>query len=281
MSQAARLERFDHQVGGHGQGSEALHERILIAGNRIFKPLQSGDRGQRETQRYQEWFDEKNISSNKTINELGKFLPKFYGTDWHSLDSTSNKIEYLILENMTAKFSKPCVLDLKMGQQSFAPYASKQKQERESAKYPVMRDSGFRFVGMKIYNKEKDSFDDYDRDYGYNMKLNEFSKGFQIFLSSGLFATQDCARKIAMKKKILSQLNSILDWFNNQHLFRFYSSSLLLVYEGDVTSELADELEIKLIDFAHVVDIEEPDGLDDGYIHGLKHLIMLLNDINF
>ena len=54
--------------------------------------------------------------------------------------------------------------------------------------YPVMRESGFRFVGMKVYRKGTDDFEDYGREYGYNMKLDEFLKGFEIYLS--LFHSQ-------------------------------------------------------------------------------------------
>jgi len=279
--QSTQLEHFGHQVGGHGQGTAPVEGSILISGNRIFKPLQNGERGHREASRYQSWFDGKKNKNNEQITKLMSFLPPFYGTEWHTDPVSQIKIEYLILENMTKRYSKPCVLDLKMGQQSFAPYATKEKQEREFNKYPTMRESGFRFVGMKVYNKSQDSFDDYGRDYGYNMKLNEFEKGLRTYFSSGVFAESDSAKKNAIKQKFTDQLNTILDWFNNQNLFRFYSSSLLLVYDGDSSSVLADSPDIRLIDFAHVVDIEEPDGVDDGYIHGLKHLLKLVDAIKF
>ena len=61
---------------------------------------------------------------------------------------------------------------------------------------------------------------------------------------------------------------------------RFYSSSLLLIREGDSDTMHAD---IKLIDFANssLYDAPHPehDKVDEGYLFGLRNLIRMLGEL--
>lgn len=62
---------------------------------------------------------------------------------------------------------------------------------------------------------------------------------------------------------------------NTQTHFRFYSSSLLIVYEGDIN--LPDRVDVRMIDFAKAQWYSgETDG---GYMVGITTLIRLLEMI--
>lgn len=64
--------------------------------------------------------------------------------------------------------------------------------------------------------------------------------------------------------------------------YRFYSSSLLVIYDGDDSSSSVD---VRMIDFEHSTCAgfrTDPshDGVDQGYIMGLNSLIEILTDLH-
>ncbi|KYO29638.1 inositol polyphosphate multikinase [Alligator mississippiensis] len=58
---------------------------------------------------------------------------------------------YLKLEDVTCKFNKPCIMDVKIGQKSYDPYASAEKIHQQVSKYPLMEEIGFLVLGMRTY----------------------------------------------------------------------------------------------------------------------------------
>lgn len=73
-----------------------------------------------------------------------------------------------------------------------------------------------------------------------------------------------------------------------QSLFRFYGSSILFVYNGELTPNLTSgsdssnsptpSISVKMVDFAHVVKVRDG-GKDDEYKFGLHTLIRLFENI--
>lgn len=55
-----------------------------------------------------------------------------------------------MLEDITHKFTHPCILDLKIGQRVWDDFADKEKIEREKKKYPAQETLGFRIIGMRV-----------------------------------------------------------------------------------------------------------------------------------
>lgn len=51
---------------------------------------------------------------------------------------------------MTRKFNKPCIMDVKIGQKSYDPYASAEKIQQQVSKYPLMEEIGFLVLGMRV-----------------------------------------------------------------------------------------------------------------------------------
>lgn len=57
---------------------------------------------------------------------------------------------YLKLEDVTRRFRKPCIMDVKLGQRSYDPFASQEKREQQIRKYPLMEEIGFLVLGMRV-----------------------------------------------------------------------------------------------------------------------------------
>lgn len=66
------------------------------------------------------------------------------------LCSLSSTDLYLKLEDVTRRFQKPCIMDVKIGQKSYDPYASQEKREQQIRKYPLMEEIGFLVLGMRV-----------------------------------------------------------------------------------------------------------------------------------
>ena len=110
--------------------------------------------------------------------------------------------------------------------------------------------------------------------------------------------------------EIISKLQNILQWFSNQERIKFYSSSILIAFDGEKThytdylksfrheascqgndiihreSDLArrgsdvaiskGDLIVRMIDFPHTyIDLKGEKSLDSNYIYGLKNLIRI------
>jgi hypothetical protein len=76
---------------------------------------------------------------------------------------------------------------------------------------------------------------------------------------------------------LLVQLRPLRRWFEENQSLRFYASSLLLIYEGDVqNSPNPDTVTVKMIDFGRV---RREAGGDQGYITGLSTVMNIFVDL--
>lgn len=110
----------------------------------------------------------------------------------------------------------------------------------------------------------------------------------------------DSENKLRLSKDacshILRKLSSIHDVLNSKSGIRFYSSSILIVYEGeskgyvelvDAENEDRDDLnmfvDVRMIDFAHSDVFDKEDianrGVDEGYLFGLRNVIHMMERI--
>lgn len=54
------------------------------------------------------------------------------------------------ISDITSKFMKPCVIDLKIGRRTYDHLATEAKRIRAIDKYPLQDQIGFRIDGMKV-----------------------------------------------------------------------------------------------------------------------------------
>lgn len=161
--------------------------------------------------------------TDKRLLDLQQHLPKFYGT-WVPRESSHEL--YLKLEDVTRRFLRPCIMDVKIGRRSYDPFASKEKREEQISKYPLMEEIGFLLLGMRVYQIDSDSYITHDQLYGRSLGKDTLKNGLSRFFHNG----RELRRHAV--SLIISKIRSILRWFESQTQLHFYASSLLLVYEG-------------------------------------------------
>ena len=66
-------------------------------------------------------------------------------------------------------------------------------------------------------------------------------------------------------------------WVQKQREFFFYSSSILIIYEGDAERAEDAKIAIRLVDFAHTF---KSDGkMDTNFLAGLRAIIKALSSV--
>lgn len=197
---------------------------------------------------------------------------------------------YLALKDLTMNFSYPCVIDIKMGTQTFEPSATLEKKLRENIKYCHQKNIGFRITGFKMFDVNRRSFYSVGKTFGRSLEPFQIIEGLKLFFYNG----QSYRRDVLVS--CVDQLERLLVWFRSQNKLHFYCSSILITYDGlhhqfsrsrslaspsaPRAREAADELvQIKMIDFAHTISSTETESLrsiDEGYILGLVNLLGFL-----
>jgi inositol-hexakisphosphate kinase len=91
---------------------------------------------------------------------------------------------------------------------------------------------------VQIWNAVKKAYEVKKKDYGKSLKNTDIPEALKFIFSNGRELRKDVI------KFFLDQLRVLLKWFEEQRSLRFYSSSLLFVYEGLISSSQNTEIRI-------------------------------------
>jgi len=142
-------------------------------------------------------------------------------------------------------------------------------------KYKTPPALGFCICGMKVYIPGSSSFITRDKYFGREVTVEGMTMALHTYFYNG--------KKLQTQPilSVLEQLKRLMVIFEKQTLFRFRSSSLLLVYEGKLdTFTNSPSPRIFMIDFAHTYTGDLGDNIiDEGYLFGLKALIKELTKL--
>lgn len=252
------------------------------------------------------------------------YMPTFLGTlqlgepTAPSTDSTPpvhNRNTNIVLSNIAYGFTRPCVLDVKLGAQLWDEGASPEKRARldKVSDGTTSRSLGFRVAGMKVYKGiaavgsdpaiDATGYRVYDKYYGRVFTAENVIDAFKEYFTSEI--TPEQVKLVA--GRLLKKVREIREILEGQES-RMYSASLLFCYEGDKNAiekalkeedrreekgameqldedgEEEEEEEIKvenvkLIDFAHS-EWTPGQGPDENALQGVRSTEGLLRDLS-
>jgi len=246
---------FSHQVAGHGT-------LLKAEGGKICKPLVARE----------DWFYRH--LSNAPGHPFHTFVPKWFGC------FRASSTDYIVIEDLTASYLRPCLLDIKMGARHYGDHATPEKIEYEKLKATTTTTStlGLRICGMKVFDVVQDAYLEKNKDAGKKVTKDTIVPHLAAFFHNGRAQRMDVLLRIKQK---LNDLLLALRKLDAKDSYRLYSTSLLFVYEGaerDSSSTNA-KCDVRMIDFAHVHPLTEGTENDDGYVWGLGNLVGLLERI--
>lgn len=205
-----------------------------------------------------------------------------------SSDSKDNApYRFLLLENVASTFQLPCILDLKMGTRQHGEDASEEKKRRHMKKCEQSTSSslGLRLGGMQVYQVTTGHFLCRNKYDGRTLTAEGFRQALYQYLHDGHQLKRELLQPVLQR---LSALRAVIE---RQGSYRFYSSSLLLIYEGKKHSpgrhpfSAPPRVDVRMIDFAHTSyrgatpNHTAYEGPDRGYIFGVENLINMLQEI--
>eukprot|EP00298_Acanthocystis_sp_HF-20_P009445 c18306_g1_i1.p1 GENE.c18306_g1_i1~~c18306_g1_i1.p1 ORF type:complete len:301 (-),score=94.38 c18306_g1_i1:171-1073(-) len=276
------VEVYEHQVAGHGG--------ILFHPDhtKILKPAIP-----KEMTLYE------NVFLTQESHILSPYIPSFYGVECidHNCFPSSEEKEielkyqckekpipnrYIVLENLFYGFSKPSILDIKMGTSLYGETADEQKKLRaiQKAKSSTSEKLGFRICGLKVFQNNCGEYLTRDKSFGRALNESNVYDAFRLFFFDGK------QFKYEIISNFLSSLEDLLQVISTLTNYQFIASSLLLFYESIPGTNLdtTPRFGVRLIDFGKTNIIQSPQDnqmavADVGFILGLKNIIQSLKKI--
>ncbi|XP_076607675.1 inositol hexakisphosphate kinase 2-like [Chaetodon auriga] len=139
-----------------------------------------------------------------------------------------NQYKFILLENLTWRHMMPCVLDLKMGTQQHGDDASEEKKAVKIRKCQQSTASliGVCLSGMQVYRSDTGQLMFMSKFHGRRLTLPDFKEALFQFFHSGHHLRRELLSPVLRR---LREMQAALEACES---YRFYSSSLLIIYDG-------------------------------------------------
>jgi len=120
-------------------------------------------------------------------------------------------------------------MDLKVGRKTFDPFAPPDKVQRELIRYKYQAQLGFRITGFKVYKAKIGRTELFDRFHCKCIKPDNVVETFIQF-----FDLEDYPERKGLVDILIQKLQLLLKWFEKQTRFKFFRTSLLISYDGNM-----------------------------------------------
>ncbi|KAI8342797.1 hypothetical protein BC941DRAFT_413863 [Chlamydoabsidia padenii] len=273
MASSHQLIKFENQVAGHDNLLQLSTNDLMV-----LKPSIQQERefyeGSLQYEDFMEWIPEcygtLRASTDKEMQLLNNgqdiaTLQTDALTSGSPIVDSADGDEHLCLENILSGFTRPCIMDIKLGYKIYEDTADEAKRIKmiKNAKGTTIESLGLRISGMKTFDSVQRHYTSYPKQYGRERTKDNFLNGLLSFFYP-TFQLDDnmgpdnipqyCTRskdkqdgniikKPVTKKKMEWILEHYMDTINDMRTFIEHHSelqlvgcSLLLVYEGDAAA---------------------------------------------
>ncbi|KAJ2273263.1 inositol polyphosphate kinase kcs1, partial [Coemansia sp. RSA 451] len=171
------------------------------------------------------------IFENLWKKKCGKRMP----TDADATDGSTH--QFILMADLTASMRRPCILDLKMGTRQHGVDAVAKKVISQTIKCAATtsKELGVRMCGLQVYKADRNRYLYQDKYYGRSLNKFTFQRSLLEFLDNG-----ECVAAF-MIPSLLTKLRNLYWAVEQMHGFRFFGSSLLLVYDGYTAIQAVEE----------------------------------------
>jgi inositol-hexakisphosphate 5-kinase len=170
------------------------------------------------------------LQAIKEVPNLPSILPNPRNPVQARIQPDERNEMFILLEDLTSRMRHPCVLDLKMGTRQYGIEADERKQRSQRRKCAVTTSLklGVRVCGMQVWNVKTQSYLFEDKYFGRDLKAGgEFQSALTRFFFDGL----GYASALRFIPVILEKLTRMERMIRNLPGYRFYASSLLILYD--------------------------------------------------
>lgn len=197
---------------------------------------------------------------------LLRTVPKFFRI--HSFEGNT----LLQLEDVARNYDHPTIIDIKIGKKTWYDEADETYIQRCKLKDSATTQErfGFKICGMQVFRHRLGGYWRASKKWCKTITEDTIDRAFESFVHN-----QNGLTPIDIfggPEGVIHQLSLLEEWFSFQTEFRFFSSSILILYEGNASSSSDANVSLRMVDFAHTFHV--PGGLqrDENYLEGLKSL---------